>query len=171
MTLYQVLYSNQELSSPFIQKDLFYTSLKAPKIHILIPIYNESNTITKLLTQIEDCFQFYPDYKITVIDDGSTDNSIEKIRLYSEEIHILSNKKNAGKGISLMLGFKHCSNDEIIVTMDGDGEHLPKDIEKIVIPILELTVANGSISQVIRYVSYSVDLRSLQYSSGNDKTA
>ena len=134
MTLYQVCYISEKLNNSQFSLG---SKFSYPKIHILIPIYNESKTIVKLLSQIEDCFHFYPNYKITVIDDGSSDDSVEKIKYFSPLIQIISNITNAGKGVSLMNGFKNCTNEEIIVTMDGDGEHIPEDIEKLITPIIE----------------------------------
>ena len=74
--------------------------------------------------------------EIIVVDDGSTDKTKEVA--FRNGAKVLSNKINQGKGYSLRCGFEYAKG-EIIVTMDADGSHDPKDIEKLV-----LTVLNGA---------------------------
>lgn len=93
------------------------------KVCIIIPAYNESAAIANLLKQI-----IQQDREVVVIDDGSTDNTAQ----ISQECGaiVLRNPRNQGKGFSLIRGLKYSLNKDcdVIITMDGDGQHLPTDI-------------------------------------------
>ena len=118
-----------------------YNLLKDPKfqknniiISIIIPMFNEENTIKTVLEKL-------PDHKlieIIVIDDHSSDNSlkqIEKVRV-NRNIRVIKHKKNKGYGAAVMTGVKNAKGN-IMVTMDSDGQHSPDDILSLVKPIIE----------------------------------
>tara|TARA_E500000178_G_C16958501_1_gene724860 strand:+ start:713 stop:1426 length:714 start_codon:yes stop_codon:yes gene_type:complete len=101
---------------------------------IVIPIYNESENIINLLNEIFDNIASENNFEIILIDDYSSDNSIQLIQKYmnnQKNIILLTNKKNMGQSFSLVKGIKNSKND-IIVTLDGDGQNHPKDINKMV---------------------------------------
>ena len=89
----------------------------------IIPTYNESKNIGKVLAEIKQ-------YKIgvIVIDDGSTDATSEIAN--NQGAIVLNNEKNQGKGASLIRGFNYALSKgyDAVITMDGDGQHLPEDI-------------------------------------------
>ena len=76
-------------------------------------------------------------YKITVIDDGSSDNTLDLLKEMKLKINFMRNKTNLGKGQTLKHGFTYTDENEIIVILDGDGEHCPEDIPKLIKPLLE----------------------------------
>lgn len=101
------------------------------KTIILIPAYNPDEKLVELV----DNLTLYG-YRIVVVDDGSK----EKCRNVFEEISgkikkLLVHEKNCGKGRALKTGIKWISENlpevEGIVTADADGQHRPKDIEKV----------------------------------------
>lgn len=96
------------------------------KICVLIPTYNEAKTIGWLIRKIID--KGIKD--VVIVDDGSTD-STSKI---AEEngAKVLRNSKNLGKGTALRIGFSYClKNDfDLVITMDGDGQHSPEEIPR-----------------------------------------
>lgn len=105
------------------------------KISILIPVYNEEKTVGKILEKIlKETFSW--NKEIIVINDGSTDRSLEILKKFSEEIILIDLKNNRGKGFALREGFKRISG-EIVIIQDGDLEYDPKDYQKLLIPILE----------------------------------
>ena len=99
---------------------------------IVIPLYNEQNSIKDLIDRIPN----HNLYEIIIIDDGSTDKSVERIKeITNREIKIIHHKKNQGYGAALLTGFRHATGD-IIVTMDSDGQHNPEEIPYLIKPII-----------------------------------
>ena len=87
-----------------------------PSISIIIPAYNEekviANTIEALIS--ED----YPKKEIVVVNDGSTDKTLEEANRYKNQIKVLS-KENGGKATAMNHALRYCSG-EIIVVIDAD---------------------------------------------------
>ena len=94
------------------------------KYCIIMPVHNEAKTINGLLEQIK----LEAGCDVIVIDDGSSDGSGEKARQCGA--HVITNKVKSGKGYSLREGFKYALTNGYrgVITMDGDGQHLPKDL-------------------------------------------
>jgi len=90
---------------------------------VLIPAYNEELHIKKL---IEDVKKYAKN--ILVIDDGSQDKTVDILK--ETRVNYLVHEKNAGKGASLVDGFKYLLGKDFdyILTMDADGQHAPEDI-------------------------------------------
>lgn len=107
------------------------------KVNIVIPIYNEGKSIVKLVKKIHLVLQDTLQFRITIVNDCSTDNTLDLLENSSVETNIISTNENSGKGVSLIKGFEQCTNQEIIVTIDGDGEHLPEDIFPLIHPIIQ----------------------------------
>lgn len=105
------------------------------KLSIIIPCYNECNTISKIIDKILDNNQFI--YEIIVIDDFSTDGSRNILKkLNKDKIqHLILNDKNYGKGYSIRQGIAKASN-EIVLIQDADLEYDPSDYEKLTNPII-----------------------------------
>ncbi len=97
------------------------------KTCIIIPSYNESNTIAGLISQVQSL-----KLGLVVIDDGSTDNTA--VIAEKNGAVVIRNARNQGKGASLIRGFEYClkNNFDAAITMDGDGQHLPEDIPNFI---------------------------------------
>jgi len=96
-------------------------------ILVCIPAYNEGKVIDGV---IKKCFKFAD--HVVVCDDGSTDDTYEVAD--AAGAHVIRHSTNIGKGEALRTLFKFAlhSKDDIIVTIDGDGQFLPEEIPKLV---------------------------------------
>ena len=104
------------------------------KISIIIPCYNEYSTIKKIIDKINNQKTF--DKEIIVIDDCSSDGTIEILSNLKDQINSLTlNKKNYGKGYCIKKGIEIASGD-IILIQDADLEYDPNDYEKLLNPIM-----------------------------------
>jgi glycosyltransferase involved in cell wall biosynthesis len=112
-------------------------------ISVVIPAYNEEQTIGNVISDtITVMDSLGTPYEIIVVDDGSTDNTRQIASRY--KAIVLSNGKNGGKGYALRKGFQHAQGD-IIVTIDADGAHAPKEIPDLTYPLLNgVDMVSGS---------------------------
>ncbi len=110
-----------------------------PSITALLPAYNEEISIGSVVLRTKQ----YVD-RVIVIDDGSSDRTVEVAALAGAEV--LRHVENQGKGAALKTGFASLNADTVIVTIDTDGQHDPADIPRLVAPILaaEADMVNGS---------------------------
>lgn len=129
-------------------------------LSIIIPIYNEKDTILELLNRIEKV-GLKKEYEILMIDDGSIDGTREILEKIKNENNykVLFKEKNSGKGESLKLGFKKAVGQYVIV-QDADLEYDPKDYLKLLEEISKhkKTVVYGS-----RFMGEYKDMSSLHY--------
>ena len=106
------------------------------KLSIIIPVFNENKTIVQLLSLIEK--QIYINKQIIIVDDFSSDNSLElmeKFKFKSDHT-ILKHDRNLGKG-SCIKTAKKIVNGDIILIQDADLEYNPNDYIKLIDPILK----------------------------------
>ncbi len=126
----------KELSQQSLMPETFTEKKINTESHIkvIIPIYNEEHTITDLINRTMDVFSKMKKVaEIICVDDGSIDNS--RAILNGLDITLLINEKNLGKGEALKKGFKLCNRSDIIIIFDGDGQHCPEDIPKLLEPL------------------------------------
>lgn len=94
-------------------------------VSVIIPVYNEGETIQDLIQKIKT---LYPDFEIIVINDGSTDKTSEAAARAGARV--LTHPYNIGNGAAIKTGIRHATGN-ILVFMDGDGQHKPEDIRGI----------------------------------------
>jgi glycosyltransferase involved in cell wall biosynthesis len=106
-----------------------------------IPCYNEEVAVGSLVVRAAQ----YAD-RVVVLDDGSTDKTTEVARLAGADV--LVHNANCGKGVALRDLFTYATQCgvDILVILDGDGQHNPDDIPKLVQPLMldEADIVNGS---------------------------
>ena len=109
------------------------------KISIVIPCYNEKNTISEIIDKVGKANVLGCDREIIVVDDKSSDGSFQILEeiLATNKIHrLLKNEKNSGKGFSLRKGIENSTGD-IILIQDADLEYDPADYQKLIEPIMD----------------------------------
>lgn len=91
-------------------------------VSIIIPAFDEAESIGHLIRQLAE---LYPDAEIIVVNDGSSDGTAETAK--DSGAIVYSHPYNIGNGAAVKSGIRIASGD-ILVFMDGDGQHLPEDI-------------------------------------------
>ena len=94
-------------------------------VSIVIPAYNEEAVIGQTVARIHS---LYPDFETIVVDDGSTDNTAHKAREAGAKV--FQHPYNIGNGAAVKTGIRKASGD-LVVLMDGDGQHDPADIARL----------------------------------------
>jgi glycosyltransferase involved in cell wall biosynthesis len=106
-------------------------------VTVVIPAYNEEKTIGNVISETTLIMNgIGVPYEIIVIDDGSTDKTGQIASVH--KTIVLSNKTNHGKGYALRKALQYATGD-IIVTIDSDGEHKPKEIPDLIEPLFNGT--------------------------------
>jgi glycosyltransferase involved in cell wall biosynthesis len=104
------------------------------KISIVIPVFNENESLPDLKGELDKNLSAYPDWEVIFIDDGSSDGSTEYLAdLCAQDSHykLIQFYRNYGKSAALSEGFKLADGDYII-TMDADLQDDPAEISKLV---------------------------------------
>ena len=108
------------------------------KISVIIPAYNEASTIGGIVFKIKE---LHPDVEIIVVNDGSIDDTAAIAKDAGARVH--SHPYNIGNGAAIKSGIRIAGGD-ILVFMDGDNQHNPEDIAKLLRYIPDYDMAVGS---------------------------
>ena len=104
------------------------------KLSVVIPVYNEIETIKEILNRVQSVPQ---DKEIIVVDDRSTDGTMEWLSQISDDsITVLFHPVNLGKGAALRTGFERVTGD-IVIIQDADLEYDPGEYGRLIEPILD----------------------------------
>jgi glycosyltransferase involved in cell wall biosynthesis len=138
----------EEASDPAAQKELLLRLLgpaarklgiyRVPegfKLSVVIPVFNERNTVLEVLRRVRGCGL---PLEIILVDDGSTDGTraiLDGLRGDSD-LRIIFHERNQGKGAALQTGFAQATGDVVIV-QDADLEYDPAEFPKLIQPIVE----------------------------------
>jgi glycosyltransferase involved in cell wall biosynthesis len=108
------------------------------KVSVVIPAFNESQTIAGLIQSIQ---RQYPDFEIVVIDDGSDDDTASVAAGAGARVY--RHPYNIGNGAAVKSGIR-AANGDILVFMDADGQHDPEDIGRMLAYLPEFDMVVGA---------------------------
>ncbi len=110
------------------------------KISLVIPAYNEANTIDKTVSELETYMKSYmgdensQDWEILIVNDGSSDNTIDILQEIEKEkpwLRVVDLVVNCGRGKALRSGIMESTGD-VVITLDADLSYAPYHIERLV---------------------------------------
>jgi glycosyltransferase involved in cell wall biosynthesis len=106
-----------------------------PYLSVVAPLYNESENVTPLISWILEALGQYPKpFEVILVDDGSRDETWSKVVAGAAGDHRIRGirlARNAGQTAAMMAGFDHAQG-QVIVSLDGDLQNDPRDIEALV---------------------------------------
>ena len=109
------------------------------KLSIIIPVYNEVETLNEILGQVQ-AVKIKLEKEIILVDDFSTDGTRDILKqiedLNDPSMQVFYHSVNCGKGAALRTGFQNATGDLIII-QDADLEYDPQDYPKLIQPIIE----------------------------------
>ena len=123
---------------------------------IVIPCYNEENTILDIVNKVIS--NITQEDEVIIVNDCSKDKTRKKLTEINKnhsQIKILNHETNLGKGAALQTAFKECKND-IIIIQDADLEYDPRDYENLLLPF---TDANADVVYGSRFLGGSKYVR------------
>lgn len=106
------------------------------KLSIVIPIYNEKETLLKILEKVEGADTLGLEKEIILVDDGSTDGTRDILKTLENKHKVIYHEKNQGKGAALKNGFRKATGDLILI-QDADLEYSPNNYPQLLQPVLE----------------------------------
>lgn len=95
----------------------------------VIPTYNNARTVADIVRRTLAVCQ-----QVIVVNDGSTDDTLQELALLNEKIELISYDRNRGKGYALRRGLEAARQTgyDYAVTIDSDGQHLPEEIPTLI---------------------------------------
>lgn len=104
------------------------------KVSIIVPVYNEADTIARLLRRVVAVELENADREIIVVNDGSTDQTAEVLKRISGEwpelVTVVTHQENRGKGAAIRTALEHVTGD-IVITQDADLEYRPEEYPQL----------------------------------------
>ncbi|MFX0084955.1 MAG: glycosyltransferase family 2 protein [Candidatus Hodarchaeota archaeon] len=107
-------------------------------LSVLIPVFNEEDTILEVIDLLYRT-QFQIPFEVIVINDGSTDKTaklLQKRENQLQNLKIMTHEKNLGKSAAIKTAISY-SSGEIIIIQDADMEYDPREIPKLIQPIID----------------------------------
>lgn len=103
-------------------------------LSVVIPVYNEEDSIEPLLGEVISALKTCGDYEVIYVDDASTDRTRERLRALRQtnpQLRVIRHLRNCGQSAALLTGIRAASANWV-VTLDGDGQNDPMDIPKLI---------------------------------------
>lgn len=100
----------------------------SPALSVVIPLYNEQDSIQRLQQELGKALANI-EHEVVFVDDGSTDNTLERIER-NPNVRVLEFAKNTGQSAAMYAGI-HAARGEVIALLDGDLQNDPADIPRL----------------------------------------
>ena len=133
-----------------------------------IPCYNEADFIGDVVRRTQSHVD-----RVLVVDDGSTDGTAEAAQAAGALVHRHETNQGPGAAARTCLEAGRELDADLLVTLDGDGQHNPDEIPAVVAPILvgesDLTIGSrflGGYNNVARYRKFGIDVITFLYNFG-----
>ena len=123
----------REITAPAPKLARAESIFKKLKCLIIVPAFNESRSVAKLVERLNRAL---PDCHVLVIDDGSTDDTVRQI---PPGASVVSLPFNLGIGGAMQTGYRYANihGFDVAIQVDGDGQHRPCEVEKLVRALVE----------------------------------
>jgi glycosyltransferase involved in cell wall biosynthesis len=112
----------------------------SPELSIVVPLYNEEANIEELYARLTQVLrELGKEYELIFVDDGSRDGTFKllaQMQTKDNKVHVIRLRRNFGQTGALAAGFDFAEGD-VIVAMDGDLQHSPEDIPRLLDKIAE----------------------------------
>ena len=107
------------------------------RLSIIVPVYNEKNTLREIIRRLRDA-PLEVEKEVIAVDDGSTDGSREILKELEQQegLIILYHQANLGKGYAIRTGLARATGEAVVI-QDADLEYDPRDIKKLLGPYIE----------------------------------
>ena len=98
------------------------------RVLVGIPVYNEQETIANVVQRVRDCL---PEFDLLVVNDGSTDSTAQILK--DLRVRVAPHLCNLGYGRAIQTAIKyaHQMNYDVLITLDGDGQHYPEQVRRL----------------------------------------
>lgn len=108
--------------------------MRAPTLSVLMPIYNEENTLEQCLNAV---LKSPYTTEVIMVDDGSKDGSREILsNIKNDKVKVILHKQNQGKGAAVVTALKNAKCEYVLI-QDADLEYDPKEYSKLLKPVIE----------------------------------
>ena len=109
------------------------STLPVKKYLAIVPVFNEGASVRKVVLRLRKAL---PDFDVLVVDDGSTDDTVRQV---PGDVPVVSLPFNLGIGGAMQTGYRFAAlyGYEIAVQVDGDGQHRPSEVRRLVDELLE----------------------------------
>ncbi len=99
-------------------------------VSVIVPLYNEVQSVTELFQDIQEVMKSIGcSYEILAIDDGSVDGTSTELSKFAD-VRVIVHPYNKGNGASIKTGIRNATG-RLVILMDGDGQHDPKEIPRL----------------------------------------
>ena len=133
------------------------------KVFIQIPAYNEEMSIADVLKELPRSIPgFDVVIEILVINDGSTDKTVDVVKHHERGVHILNFAANQGLGVAFRAGLEFALSHgaDVIINTDGDNQYSSEQIKDIAAPILsgraDVVIGNRRLLRVAKYPKHKL---------------